>query len=250
MGQAFLRATNLHKSYGTGRAKVDVLRGASLDLSEAEFVVVMGSSGSGKSTLLHLLGALDTPDRGKVEFRGISVFDRSASQRERYRNHDVGFVFQFYHLLPELTVLENVVMPRMVGQSFVGWRRTAAAARRDAAELLERMGLSERSSHRPRELSGGEQQRVAIARALINRPALLLADEPTGNLDARVGNEILNLLSESNKSGQTIVMVTHDAKVASRAHRQMFLGEGMLRRGDRVTNQPAIADPVITKVGQ
>jgi len=218
-----------------GPTLVQVLRGASLEAAEGEFLAIMGSSGSGKSTLLHILGALDTPADGSVEFRGVDVFTRGAGERNAYRNRDVGFVFQFYHLLPELNVLENVLAPKLVGQSLSEWWLGRRAARREAQTLLDRMGLGERVKHRPRELSGGERQRVAIARALINRPSLLLADEPTGNLDEAIGTEILDLLAELNRTGQTIVMVTHDAKVSARAHRCLRLSEGMLRESNPET---------------
>ncbi|UCC30048.1 MAG: ABC transporter ATP-binding protein [Phycisphaerales bacterium] len=224
-----LRARDLHKSFIMGRAPLRVLRGASLQAARGEFVVVTGASGSGKSTLLHLLGALDIPDRGTVEYNGQNLFQLGDDARRLYRNRDVGFVFQFYHLLPECTVLENVLMPSLAAHSFWGWRRIRRKARRDAEELLDRVGLTERTKHRPNELSGGERQRVAIARALVNRPALLLADEPTGNLDEEVGEDILRLLTELNEAGQTIVMVTHDAKVASHAHRYVRLSEGVIR---------------------
>ncbi len=229
-----LRAQGIHKTYQMGRAKVRVLRDASVHVGEGEFLVIMGASGSGKSTLLHILGALDIPDRGQVIYRKQDLFTGPASVREYYRNHDVGFVFQFYHLLPELNVLENVLIPRLVKHSFWGWRSARGDAHREAAAMLERVGLAERARHRPAELSGGERQRVAIARALINRPSLLLADEPTGNLDAAIGAEILALLAEFNAAGQTIVMVTHDAKVASQAHRQVRLVDGGIREsGER-----------------
>ncbi len=229
MSKPLLRAKGIHKAYGTGHAEVKVLRGVALDASVAEFLVIMGASGCGKSTLLHLLGALDAPDRGMVEFRGESIFDWSPSSRGKYRNTDVGFVFQFYHLLPELTVLENVIVPRLVENSFWSWRSARKESRKEAAALLDRMGLGDRAKHRPNQLSGGEKQRVAIARALINRPALLLADEPTGNLDEKTGGEILKLLVELNEAGQTIIMVTHDTKVASLAHRRVHLSEGTIR---------------------
>ena len=227
-GKPLLRAADLHRTYRLGKADVHVLRGATLRVEAGEFLVIMGASGSGKSTLLHVLGALDQPDRGIVEFRGCNIFAQPSSQRNRYRNNDVGFVFQFYHLLPELTVLENVLAPRFVRHSLFSWLTAKGGARRDAEEMLERVGLSHRIKHRPAELSGGERQRVAIARALINRPALLLADEPTGNLDATIGADILRLLTEMNKAGQTIVMVTHDAQVAALAHRQVTLREGAI----------------------
>lgn len=223
-----LISKDLHRTYHLGRAEVHVLRGATLRVEAGEFLVIMGASGSGKSTLLHVLGALDVPDRGTVEFCGRNIFAQSHMERNRYRNNDVGFVFQFYHLLPELTVLENVLAPRFVRHSLLSWPAAKGQARRDAEEMLDRVGLTHRIKHRPAELSGGERQRVAIARALINRPALLLADEPTGNLDATIGADILRLLAEMNEAGQTIVMVTHDAQVASRAHRQVTLREGAI----------------------
>lgn len=229
MSSPLLRATGIHKSYGTGRAEVKVLRGAAVSVAEGEFLVIMGASGCGKSTLLHVLGALDAPDRGSVEFRGRNIFDLSPAVRGRYRNRDVGFVFQFYHLLPELNVLENVMTPRLVTHSFWSWRLKRRESRKEAAALLDQMGLADRAKHRPNQLSGGEKQRVAIARALINRPALLLADEPTGNLDEKTGGEILKLLVELNVAGQTIIMVTHDARVASLAHRRVHLTEGAIR---------------------
>jgi len=229
MSRPILRAKGIHKAYGSGHAEVKVLRGATLEASDAEFLVIMGSSGCGKSTLLHVLGALDVPDRGTVEFRGKNIFELPPAARGRYRNRDVGFVFQFYHLLPELNVLENVVIPRLVTHSFWSWRSIRRDTRKEATELLDRMELGDRAKHRPNQLSGGEKQRVAIARALINRPALLLADEPTGNLDERTGAEILKLLVELNAAGQTIIMVTHDAKVASLAHRRVQLSEGVIK---------------------
>jgi len=229
MSKPILRAKGIHRAYGAGHAEVKVLRGATLDVSEAEFLVIMGASGCGKSTLLHVLGALDAPDRGTVEFRGENIFSLPPAVRGRYRNRDVGFVFQFYHLLPELNVLENVVIPRLVTHSLWSWQSIRRESRKEAAELLDRMGLADRAKHRPNQLSGGEKQRVAIARALINHPALLLADEPTGNLDEKTGGEILKLLVDLNVAGQTIIMVTHDAKVASLAHRRVHLSEGVIR---------------------
>lgn len=229
MSNLLLEARAIHKSYKMGHEDLRVLRGASLKVDRGEFLAIMGASGSGKSTLLHILGALDTPDRGSVHYGGEDVFNRSSAWRRRYSNRDVGFIFQFYHLLPELNVLENVLMARMITHSGWSWWGRRRAARRDAQALLERVGLAERLRHRPRELSGGERQRVAIARALVNEPALLLADEPTGNLDEKIGGGILNLLFELNESGQAIVMVTHDPRVASRAHRRVHLTDGVIR---------------------
>jgi ABC-type lipoprotein export system ATPase subunit len=248
MSKPILRAKGIHRTYGAGHAAVKVLRGASLEASEAEFLVIMGASGCGKSTLLHVLGALDAPDRGTVEFRGENIFNLPPAVRGRYRNRDVGFVFQFYHLLPELNVLENVVIPRLVTHSYWSWRSARRESRKEAAALLDRMGLADRAKHRPNQLSGGEKQRVAIARALINRPALLLADEPTGNLDEKIGSDILKLLVELNVAGQTIIMVTHDAKVASLAHRRVHLSEGVIRETVNQGGAREYAVPTITKV--
>jgi len=236
-----LRANGLYKSYTLGKASVDVLSGVSLSAKAGEFLVILGSSGSGKSTLLHLLGALDIPDRGDVTFQGNSVFQRSRKSREDYRNRDVGFVFQFYHLLPELSVLENVIIPRLIGTSALKWFFHRHEAKKEAHAILDRVGLSHRINHRPNELSGGERQRVAIARALINKPTLLLADEPTGNLDEKIGAEILDLLAEFNTAGQTIIMVTHDARVAKRAHRQVRLAGGKIEAVAPAKPSPALA---------
>jgi lipoprotein-releasing system ATP-binding protein len=228
MSDTILEAAGVHKSYRLGRSALRVLKGASMAVARGEFVAVMGASGSGKSTLLHLLGALDLPDRGCVRFEGCDVFAGSAAQRDRLRNATFGFVFQFYHLLPELNVLENVLVPCMVGHSVLGWLRERRGLRRHAIEILDQMGLSERLRHRPNELSGGERQRVAIARALANHPRVLLADEPTGNLDDATGQEILDVLKTLNRQGQTIVMVTHDSQVAASAHRIVSLVSGRI----------------------
>ncbi|GMU21648.1 MAG: macrolide ABC transporter ATP-binding protein [Phycisphaerae bacterium] len=228
MSDLILRASNLHKSYLLGRTTLKVLKGVSISLERGEFVAVMGSSGSGKSTLLHVLGALDIPDAGNVLFEGQDVFAGSSAQRDRLRNATFGFVFQFYHLLPELDVLENVLIPCMVGHSVAGWLGRRGELKDHAVAMLERMGLAQRLRHRPNELSGGERQRVAIARALANRPKVLLADEPTGNLDATTGREILSILKGLNAEGQTIVMVTHDPLVAASAHRIVSLVDGRI----------------------
>lgn len=228
MSKGILRATNLQKSYTMGQTVLRVLRGLSVSVDEGEFLAIMGSSGSGKSTLLHLLGALDVPDRGQVVFRGRDIFAGSNAERDRLRNATFGFVFQFYHLLPELNVVENVLLPCMVGHSVIDWMGARRSLRRQATDLLERLGLAERLKHRPNELSGGERQRVAIARALANRPQVLLADEPTGNLDAKTGRGIMDVLKELNDEGQTIVMVTHDPQVAAVAHRIVHLEDGRI----------------------
>ncbi len=229
MSNPLLAASNIHKSYIIGREPLIVLRGASIAVKRGDFLAVSGASGSGKSTLLHILGALDVPDDGRVVLNGTDLFALPQAGREDVRCRGVGFVFQFYHLLPELNLLENTLLPRMVDSSIGGWFANRAAARRAAEEILDRVGLSHRLRHRPNELSGGERQRAAIARALVNEPELLLADEPTGNLDARTGDTILELLRELNEQGQAIVMVTHDARTAAYAKRNVLLEEGRIK---------------------
>jgi lipoprotein-releasing system ATP-binding protein len=228
MSEPILKAAGLHKSYQMGPEALRVLRGASATVQRGEWLAIMGASGSGKSTLLHILGALDLPDEGTVQFNGQDVFTQGVRAQERMRNRSVGFVFQFYHLLPELNVLENILLPAMVRYSVLGWMREGRRARSHARTVLQQVGLEERGHHRPNELSGGERQRAAIARALVNQPELLLADEPTGNLDAKTGQGILAVLQDLNAQGQTIVMVTHDPRVAEMAHRQVQLVEGRI----------------------
>ena len=218
-----LSGHDLKKTYQLGRTSVPVLRGASINIQEGEWVSILGSSGSGKSTLLHLLGGLDRPDAssGEVLLRGESIWKQSNSKINAYRNNHIGFVFQFYHLLPELTVLENATLPAMIGEK-------NATSRQNAQDLLAQFGLDHRLQHRPRELSGGERQRVAIARALVNNPSILLADEPTGNLDEETGHEILGVLEELHSSGLTVLMVTHDAAIAERGTRHVHLRQGQI----------------------
>lgn len=219
-----LEGRDLQKTYRLGNVDVPVLKGASIDVKEGEWVAVLGSSGSGKSTLLHLLGDLDQPDEsgGSVYYRGEDLKSFSHGRRNAYRNRDVGFVFQFYHLLPELTVLENATLPGIVA------RQDSRHVTGDGMKRLEAFGLGHRLNHRPRELSGGERQRVAIARALINQPSVLLADEPTGNLDEQTGEQILDLLAAEHQRGLAIVMVTHDHSIADRADRVVELHHGVL----------------------
>jgi lipoprotein-releasing system ATP-binding protein len=228
MSDPILTVAGVHKTYLLGKAEIHVLKGASLSVARGEFLAITGASGSGKSTLLHLMGALDAPDRGRITFNGTDPFAGSAAQRDHLRNIHFGFVFQFYHLLPELTTLENVLMPAMVRHSVPGWLHKRFACMARARKILEEIGLKGRLGHRPNELSGGELQRVAIARALMNEPQVLLADEPTGNLDTRTGKGILELLQGLNRSGQTIVMVTHDPKVAAAADRVISLVDGKM----------------------
>ncbi|MEM8738672.1 MAG: ABC transporter ATP-binding protein [Planctomycetota bacterium] len=225
---AILQATDLHKRYRMGTTDLHVLRGVDVTLHRGEMLAILGRSGSGKSTLLHLLGGLDHPDRGRVDFDGQDLFRLRGAALDRYRNRRVGFVFQFYHLLPELSALENVTVAAMLGRSVIAWPGVKKQVRQRAAELLERVGLTDRMRHRPNKLSGGERQRVAMARALINEPDVILADEPTGNLDADTGGSILELFHELHGDGQTMVLVTHDARVAEAADRVVTLVRGRL----------------------
>ncbi|MFW5839488.1 MAG: ABC transporter ATP-binding protein [Planctomycetota bacterium] len=220
---------DLQKSYRLGKSRLQVLRGLDFSVRQGEFVSIVGASGSGKSTLLHLIGLLDRPDTGQVLLEGTDTAKISRMKRNRYRCRHVGFVFQFYHLLPELNVLENVTIPAKVDASMAQWMHRRGQVRKTAKQLLDQMGLSERIKHKPNELSGGERQRVAIARALINKPKLLLADEPTGNLDSRTGQAIMDVLEDfHNQTGQTILMVTHDVELAARAHRTVHLTDGKM----------------------
>ena len=225
-GGPLLEARDVHRTYRMGRVEVPVLKGASLSVQPGEWVSILGSSGSGKSTLLHILGGLDRADRGHVAFRGEDIVGYSPRRLDRFRNDHVGFVFQFYHLLPELTVLENAMLPATVGVGVLEWSRRRREVHDRARALLDRLGLSHRFRHRPAELSGGERQRVAIARALMRNPEVLLADEPTGNLDARNGESLLEVISEQHRAGVAVVMVTHDQWVAARGDRTVHLVDG------------------------
>jgi len=235
-----LSATNLHKSYRRHKVVVPVLRGLDLEVRPGEFLSVIGASGSGKSTLLHLLATLDRPDDGEIRLDGRRIDDRPGPERDALRNRTFGFIFQFYHLLPELSALENVLVPAMIDQSVFGWLRHGRERRRRAAELLERVGLAHRLRHKPRELSGGEMQRTAIARALMARPRVLLADEPTGNLDEATGAEIIHLLRALNREeGLTIVMVTHNLELVVATDRVVRITAG------RVEASPPSSTPAV-----
>ena len=217
-----LRLEDIRKSFDTGRDRLDVLRGVDLTVGEGEIVAIVGPSGVGKSTLLHIMGALDVPTSGKVYVRDTDVFAMSEAARAAFRNRTVGFVFQFHHLLKELTALENVMMPCLVG----GMDRDEAASR--AEELLAAVRLSDRADHRPGELSGGEEQRAAVARALAARPLMVLADEPSGNLDRASSDELHDLIWGLRESiGQTFVIVTHNPDLYERADRVVVLKEGL-----------------------
>jgi lipoprotein-releasing system ATP-binding protein len=218
-----ITARNLHKTYAIGKRTLEVLRGIDMAVNRGEFLALRGASGAGKSTLLHLLGGLDLPNEGEIRFDGTDLRSLSARALAQWRNHRVGFIFQAYHLLPELSALENVALPARLA------RLAPDEAAKRAAELLERVGLIQRLEHRPYELSGGEQQRVAIARALVNKPDLILADEPTGNLDSHTGGEIIQLLEALRAERRaTFIMATHDANIAARAQRVLQLTDGQL----------------------
>jgi ABC-type lipoprotein export system ATPase subunit len=223
MNDILLSARGLKKTYVMGNRSLEVLRGVDVDIAPGDFVALRGASGTGKSTLLHLIGGLDTPNAGEITFRGQNFSAFSTPELALFRNRRVGFVFQAYHLLPELTALENVCLTARIA------RIPAGEAERRGTELLGRVGLAERTDHKPSELSGGEQQRVAIARALINEPELLLADEPTGNLDSRTGREIIELLKTLRVEKRTaLVIATHDEKVAAHAQRVVELVDGRI----------------------
>ena len=226
-----LVARNLKKSYHKGNVETPVLRGVDVEFNSGDFTAIIGASGSGKSTLLHLLGTLDAPDSGEIQLDGQRIDKLPARHRDKLRNQTFGMIFQFYHLLPELTALENVLAPLMISDGVFRYLRNRSQHRQRAAELLELVGLSHRLKHRPSELSGGEMQRAAIARALIMKPRVLLADEPTGNLDRQKGDEIMQLLRNLNlKQKLTIVMVTHDPSIADQADRTVRLVEGRVER--------------------
>jgi lipoprotein-releasing system ATP-binding protein len=226
---AQLRAEGIAKTYWKGKNEVPVLRGVDLDVERGEMVAVVGASGSGKSTLLHILGLLDAPDAGSVILDDARIDNESDRQRDRLRNAVFGFIFQFYHLLPELTALENVLMPHLIRHGIWSYARERRRLRNEGIELMNRVGLGHRLTHRPAELSGGEMQRAAIARALAGRPAVLLADEPTGNLDAGNGQAVLDLLRDLNRErGVTMILVTHDQQIAQQADRVVRLAEGRI----------------------
>jgi lipoprotein-releasing system ATP-binding protein len=221
-----LACDGVHKHFEEAGQRLEVLRGVELQVRAGETLAIIGASGSGKTTLLQILGGLDLPTRGTVRLMGMAFADLSDAARGDLRNRALGFIYQFHHLLPEFSALENVAMPLLV-------RRTSAAdARREAQWLLERVGLGQRLTHRPSQLSGGERQRAAVARALVTRPKLVLADEPTGNLDGRNAEGVLELMLELNRElGTSLVLVTHSSEIASRMQRVLTLQDGQLVEG-------------------
>ena len=220
----FLEAFDLHKCYRMGKKTIQVLSGVNLQVQKGAWTALLGASGSGKTTLLNLLGTLEQPDKGRIVCDGIDYAKLGSRQANRFRNERIGFIFQAYHMLPELNLLENVSLPGMLG------RLTRGGLVEKAEFLLERVGLKDRLKHHPAELSGGDQQRAAIARAMINSPDLILADEPTGNLDSKTGAGILQIFQElhSEQNGRTIIMITHDYKIAALADSVVQLQDGVI----------------------
>ena len=224
-----LETRQIYKRYQSGTTTLEVLRGVDFSLEQGGFLAVVGQSGSGKSTLLHVMGLLDAPDSGEVWINGQRIDNLPAREKDRLRNNSIGMVFQAYHLLPEFTALENVLAPLLIRHGVFDWFSQKRAAQEQAEALLERFGLSDRLHHRPRQLSGGEMQRVAIARAFAREPAVLFADEPTGNLDTRTGERIIDLLFELNaRASTTLVLVTHDERLAERCDRRFSMTAGEL----------------------
>ena len=221
MGKMILQAKSVYKTFSNGKNNLSVLKDFSLDVVEGEIITIMGQSGSGKSTALNILGTLDQPDSGTITIGGKSVHSLKEDELSLLRNRDIGFVFQFHHLLPEFSAIENILMPT--------WINGVDDRRDRALDLIEKMGLSERKDHFPSQLSGGERSRVAVARALMNKPKLVLADEPTGNLDEKNANKLIDLLGKINKDfHQAIVLTTHNPKIARIGHKQFFLENGSL----------------------
>lgn len=226
-----LKCSNLTKEYTDGESSVKVLKGINFSINKAEQIAIVGSSGSGKSTLLHLLGALDKPTAGQVTFEQQDIFSFSSNQQASFRNQSLGFIYQFHHLLPEFSALENVAMPLLIA------KKTIKQANKMAMAMLDKVGLSHRYQHKPAELSGGERQRVAIARALVTQPKLILADEPTGNLDQKTGESIYQLLSDLREQMHTsFVVVTHDIQLAKRLDRSLNLVDGHLTDSQSMTS--------------
>lgn len=224
MNDSIIVCQDLSKIYQDGKLTTPVLEGVNLAVNKGELLAIVGTSGSGKSTLLHILGALDSPTSGSVLFNGQNVHQLSSKKQAIWRNQELGFVYQFHHLLSEFSALENVAMPLLIAGEKI------KVAQQKATTLLTRVGLSERLSHRPAELSGGERQRVAIARALINNPSLVLADEPTGNLDEKSAEAVYQLIKELNQElGTAFVVVTHDQKLANKLDRQLYMSSGILK---------------------
>ena len=218
-----IKVTDLHKSFSMGSYELPVLKGINLEIQRGELIAIVGASGAGKSTLLHIIGTLDKPTSGTVTFDGQDLFQMTETQQAEFRNRRIGFVFQFHHLLPEFTALENACMPALVQ------RRDPVSVESDATALLTEVGLGQRLHHKPGELSGGEQQRVAVARALMQKPDMVLADEPTGNLDTHTGDGLFGLMRELNRArGTTFIIVTHNDKLSAQTDRIVHMQDGQI----------------------
>jgi len=231
MTQKLLKAQNIHKEYKEDGGLLQVLKGVDIEVAENEIVTILGASGAGKSTLLHILGLLDTPTRGHVFFRGRDLHALSPAEKAQIRNKDFGFVFQFYHLLPELDALENVLLPAMVMNGTLGWLKKRNELKARAEKIIKSVDLWPRRGHKPKALSGGEKQRIAIARALMNEPVIMFCDEPTGNLDSKTSDEIVKLLWNINKeTGMAFVIVTHNPELARKSGRVLQMTDGKLAK--------------------
>lgn len=231
-GPVQLACRGLFKSYRKGEIGIPVLQGVDLDVHEGEFVAIIGPSGCGKSTLLHLLGTLDAPDAGEVHYGGHRIDNLPTSSRDMIRNRHIGMIFQFYHLLPELSALENILAPALIAEGTLSYFFRRGKHRRRALELMELLGIAHRAKHKPREMSGGEMQRAAIGRALLARPKVLLADEPTGNLDSKAGESLMQLLGELHAAGMTVCIATHDERWIAQAPRHVRLLDGRVASVD------------------
>ncbi|MFH1227951.1 MAG: ABC transporter ATP-binding protein [Planctomycetota bacterium] len=224
-----LRADNVHRSFPAGGGRLEVLKGISLEVKKGEVISIAGPSGAGKSTLLHILGTLDTPTQGRVYFNNQDVYALSSGAQAKIRNSSFAFVFQFYHLISELDVLENTILPFYISNSIMGFMAKSSELKERGRELLKKLGLGERLHHRPSQLSGGEQQRVAIARALVSNPEIIFCDEPTGNLDSATSAEVQDMILELNRNeGKTFIIVTHEEKIAQKAHRIIRMVDGKI----------------------
>jgi putative ABC transport system ATP-binding protein len=238
--QAVISVENLHKYYDLGETRVHALRGVSLEVKAGEFVAIMGASGSGKSTFMNILGCLDRPTSGRYLLEGLDVASLDKKKLANIRNQKLGFVFQGFHLLSRTTALENIELPTLYGPM------SKAERRERAVSALAMVGLSDRAQHSPSQMSGGQQQRVAIARALVNRPSILLADEPTGNLDSRTSVEIMQIFQELNDQGLTVILVTHEHDVAQFAKRTIVFRDGRIAKDEPVRNRPNARDELKT----
>ena len=225
-----INVKDIKKSYTVGTQEVNALRGINLSVEKGEFISIMGPSGSGKTTLMNIIGCLDTPSSGEYELNGSLVSKLEDDELARIRNKEIGFVFQSFNLLAKNSVLENVMLPL----KYAGFEKSAAIKKSN--ELIDKVGLSDRLAHTPAELSGGQQQRVAIARALVNKPSIIFADEPTGNLDSKTGKEVMTIFKELNASGQTIILITHEESIANQSNRIITIKDGLIKSDNRGTH--------------